>query len=183
MVLGSIFSGTIITEQVFSYPGSRLAPRHGGQWRRHRRSAWPSPAFSIVAVAAAIFIVDLLQPLIDPRVQGGVAHVLHFPRSAASQFRVRVGLILVAIIVALRDAELRLAHRSHAHLPCAARSATEPAVLVRHQFARPGAVLATQLCLSQHARLRPHRRRAFADHRARRRPRRQATWAVGWTGR
>ena len=68
MVLGSIFSGTIITEQVFSYPGlgSLLVTAvNGGD----TGVVLAISCISIVAVACAIFIVDLLQPLIDPRVR------------------------------------------------------------------------------------------------------------------
>ncbi len=68
MVLGSIFSGTIITEQVFSYPGlgSLLVTAvNGGD----TGVVLAISCTSIVAVAGAIFLVDLLQPLLDPRVR------------------------------------------------------------------------------------------------------------------
>jgi peptide/nickel transport system permease protein len=68
MVLGSIFSGTIITEQVFSYPGLGtllVNAVNGGD----TSVVLAISCTSIVAVAGAIFIVDLLQPLLDPRVK------------------------------------------------------------------------------------------------------------------
>ena len=68
MVLGSVFSGTIITEQVFSYPGLGtllVNAVNGGD----TSVVLAISCTSIVAVAGAIFIVDLLQPLLDPRVR------------------------------------------------------------------------------------------------------------------
>jgi peptide/nickel transport system permease protein len=68
MVLGSIFSGTIITEQVFSYPGLGtllVNAVNGGD----TSVVLAISCTSIVSVAGAIFIVDLLQPLLDPRVK------------------------------------------------------------------------------------------------------------------
>ena len=68
MVLGSIFSGTVITEQVFTYPGlgSLLVNAvNGGD----TGVVLAISCVSIVAVATGIFLVDLAQPLIDPRVR------------------------------------------------------------------------------------------------------------------
>ncbi|MGN6101772.1 MAG: ABC transporter permease [Devosia sp.] len=68
MVLGSIFSGTVITEQVFTYPGlgSLLVNAvNGGD----TAVVLAISCVSIVAVATGIFLVDLAQPLIDPRVK------------------------------------------------------------------------------------------------------------------
>jgi len=68
MVLGSIFSGTVITEQVFTYPGlgSLLVKAvNGGD----TAVVLGISCVSIVAVAVGIFLVDLAQPLIDPRVR------------------------------------------------------------------------------------------------------------------
>lgn len=70
MALGGIFSGTIITEQVFAYPGlGSLLVRavNGGD----TTLVLAVSSIAIVAVAVAIFIVDLLHPLIDPRVRVG----------------------------------------------------------------------------------------------------------------
>ena len=68
MTLGTIFSGTVITEQVFTYPGlGSLLVRavNGGD----TGVVLAISCISIMAVASAIFIIDLLHPLIDPRVR------------------------------------------------------------------------------------------------------------------
>ena len=68
MVLGGVFSGTIITEEVFSYPGLGtllLNAVAAGDYSLVLGVA----SISIVAVAVAIFIIDLLYPLLDPRVR------------------------------------------------------------------------------------------------------------------
>ena len=68
MSLGGIFSGTVITEQVFTYPGlgSLLvnAVNNGDTG-----VVLAISCISIISVAGAIFIIDLLHPLIDPRVR------------------------------------------------------------------------------------------------------------------
>jgi peptide/nickel transport system permease protein len=68
LVLGSIFSGTIITEQVYTYPGLGTllvdAVNTGDS-----TTVLAVSTVSIVAVAVAIFVVDLLHPLLDPRVR------------------------------------------------------------------------------------------------------------------
>ena len=68
IVIGQVFSGTIIIEQVFNYPGlgSLLvdAVNYGDY-----STVMAVAAISVVAVASAIFIVDLLHPLLDPRVR------------------------------------------------------------------------------------------------------------------
>lgn len=68
MTLGGVFSGTIITEEVFSYPGLGtllLDAINGGDYSL----VLAVSSISILAVALAIFIVDLLYPILDPRVQ------------------------------------------------------------------------------------------------------------------
>jgi peptide/nickel transport system permease protein len=68
LTLGSIFSGTVITEQVFTYPGlGSLLVRavNGGD----TGVVLAISCISIISVAGAIFIIDLLHPLIDPRVR------------------------------------------------------------------------------------------------------------------
>jgi len=70
MQLGGIFSGTIITEQVFSYPGlGSLLVRavNGGD----AATVLAVSCIAVIAVASAIFIVDMLHPLLDPRVRVG----------------------------------------------------------------------------------------------------------------
>jgi peptide/nickel transport system permease protein len=68
MALGGIFSGTIITEQVFTYPGlgSLLvnAVNSGDQ-----ATVLAVSSISIVTCAVAIFVIDLIHPLLDPRVK------------------------------------------------------------------------------------------------------------------
>lgn len=68
MTLGGVFSGTVITEQVFNYPGlgSLLIDAvNGGDYSL----VLAVSTVSVTAVAVAIFIVDLLYPLLDPRVR------------------------------------------------------------------------------------------------------------------
>jgi peptide/nickel transport system permease protein len=68
MALGGIFSGTIITEQVFGYPGLGsllvMAVNSGDS-----ATVLAVSCIAVIAVAGAIFIIDLLHPLIDPRVR------------------------------------------------------------------------------------------------------------------
>ena len=68
MALGGIFSGTIITEQVFTYPGlgSLLvnAVNSGDS-----ATVLAVSSISIVACATAIFVIDLIHPLLDPRIK------------------------------------------------------------------------------------------------------------------
>lgn len=68
MTLGSVFSGTVITEEVFNYPGlgSLLIDAvNGGDYGL----VLAVSSVSITAVGVAIFIVDLLYPVLDPRVK------------------------------------------------------------------------------------------------------------------
>lgn len=68
MALGGIFSGTVITEQVFGYPGlGSLLVRavNGGD----STLVLAISCIAIIAVAGAIFVVDLLHPVFDPRVR------------------------------------------------------------------------------------------------------------------
>ena len=70
MSLGAIFNGAIITEQVFGYPGVGsllVAAVHAGDYSL----VIGVTTVSIVAVSAAVLIVDLLHPLLDPRVRAG----------------------------------------------------------------------------------------------------------------
>lgn len=68
MTLGGVFSGTVITEQVFNYPGlgSLLIDAvNAGDYAL----VLAVSSVSIAAVAIAIFVVDLLYPILDPRVR------------------------------------------------------------------------------------------------------------------
>lgn len=68
MSLGAIFSGAIITEQVYGYPGIGsllVSAVHTGDYSLVLGIA----SVSIVAVATAVLTIDLLYPLLDPRVK------------------------------------------------------------------------------------------------------------------
>ena len=68
--LGLIFNGAVITEVVFGYPGvGNLLIRavYAGDYSLVIGIA----SISIIAVAAAVLVIDLLYPLIDPRVRVG----------------------------------------------------------------------------------------------------------------
>ena len=68
--LGGIFNGAIITEQVFGYPGigSLLVDAvHAGDYSL----VLGLTSVSIVAVSAAVLLLDLLYPFLDPRVKVG----------------------------------------------------------------------------------------------------------------
>ena len=66
--LGGIFNGAIITEVVFGYPGLGTLLIRGvnaGDYSLVLGIA----SISIIAVATAVFAIDLLYPLLDPRVK------------------------------------------------------------------------------------------------------------------
>ena len=68
MSLGGIFNGAIITEQVFGYPGigSLLVDAvHAGDYSL----VLGLTSVSIVAVSAAVLMIDMLYPILDPRVK------------------------------------------------------------------------------------------------------------------
>ncbi|MFI4985992.1 MAG: ABC transporter permease [Alphaproteobacteria bacterium] len=70
MSLGAIFNGAVITEQVFGYPGIGtllVSAVHAGDYSLVLGVA----SVSIVAVSAAVLLIDLLYPLLDPRVRIG----------------------------------------------------------------------------------------------------------------
>ena len=70
MSLGAIFNGAIITEQVFGYPGVGtllVSAVHAGDYSL----VLGVTSVSIVAVATAVLLIDILYPLIDPRVRAG----------------------------------------------------------------------------------------------------------------
>jgi peptide/nickel transport system permease protein len=68
LALGSIFSGTIITEQVYNYPGLGTllvdAVNQGDS-----TTVLAVSTVAIIAVAVSILVIDLLHPLLDPRVR------------------------------------------------------------------------------------------------------------------
>jgi peptide/nickel transport system permease protein len=68
MSLGAIFNGAIITEQVFGYPGVGtllVSAVHVGDYSL----VLGITTVSIVAVSLAVLAIDLLYPLLDPRVK------------------------------------------------------------------------------------------------------------------
>jgi peptide/nickel transport system permease protein len=70
MALGGIFSGAVITENVFNYPGlgSLLVDAvNAGDYTL----VLAVGSVSIAAVAGAIFVIDLIHPFVDPRVRLG----------------------------------------------------------------------------------------------------------------
>jgi peptide/nickel transport system permease protein len=70
MSLGAIFNGAIITEQVFGYPGLGtllIDAVHAGDYSL----VLGITTVSIIAVATAVLLIDLLYPLLDPRARVG----------------------------------------------------------------------------------------------------------------
>ncbi|HEX7435438.1 MAG TPA: ABC transporter permease [Caldimonas sp.] len=68
--LGGIFNGAIITEQVFGYPGMGallIDAVHAGDYSL----VLGLTSVSIVTVAFAVLLIDMLYPLLDPRVKVG----------------------------------------------------------------------------------------------------------------
>lgn len=68
MSLGAIFNGAIITEQVFGYPGVGtllVSAVHVGDYSL----VLGITTVSILAVSVAVLLLDLLYPLLDPRVK------------------------------------------------------------------------------------------------------------------
>ncbi|MEW5868505.1 MAG: ABC transporter permease [Chloroflexota bacterium] len=66
--LGQIFSGALITEIVFSYPGMGML-LYNAIIRGDYNLIMGITIFSIVGITTAILIVDLTYPLFDPRVR------------------------------------------------------------------------------------------------------------------
>ncbi|HET9912129.1 MAG TPA: ABC transporter permease [Anaerolineales bacterium] len=66
--LGQIFSGALITEIVFSYPGMGML-LYNSIVRGDYNLIMGITVFSIVGITTAILIVDLTYPLFDPRVR------------------------------------------------------------------------------------------------------------------
>lgn len=68
LALGSLFSGALITEMVFSYPGVGLLGFQAalaGDFNLMMGAA----SMSIVLLATTIFLIDVLYPLLDPRIR------------------------------------------------------------------------------------------------------------------
>jgi peptide/nickel transport system permease protein len=66
--LGVVFNGALLTEMIFSYPGIGLIMRTaatGGDYN----VLYGAITISIIAVATAGLIIDLIYPLLDPRIR------------------------------------------------------------------------------------------------------------------
>src|SRR5512139_3211046 len=68
MSLGTVFSGALIMEVVFGFPGVGSLTMNA-VYRNDYAMIMGIAIYSIIGVATAIFIIDLLYPLFDPRVR------------------------------------------------------------------------------------------------------------------
>ena len=68
MSLGTIFNGAVITEQIFGYPGIG-ALLVNGVYAGDYGLVLGVTTMSIIGVSAAVFAIDLVYPLLDPRVE------------------------------------------------------------------------------------------------------------------
>ena len=68
MSLGTVFSGALIMEIVFGYPGIGSLTMVA-VFRNDYSMIMGIAVYSIIGVAAAVFLMDLLYPLFDPRVR------------------------------------------------------------------------------------------------------------------
>jgi peptide/nickel transport system permease protein len=68
LTLGTIFSGTVLIEILFSYPGIGLLMRTASGTGDYNM-LYGTITIAIVAVATAALIIDLLYPLFDPRIR------------------------------------------------------------------------------------------------------------------
>ncbi len=66
--IGTIFSGALLTEILFSYPGLGLLMRSAAGSGDYNL-LYGTITMSIIAVATAGFILDLIYPLFDPRIR------------------------------------------------------------------------------------------------------------------
>lgn len=66
--IATIFSGALLTEMLFSYPGLGLMMRTAAGTGDYNM-LYGTMTVSIIAVAAATFVIDLVYPLFDPRIR------------------------------------------------------------------------------------------------------------------
>jgi len=66
--LGTVFNGAILTEILFSYPGIGLIMRTAAGAGDYN-VLYGAIAISIIAVATAGLVIDLIYPLLDPRIR------------------------------------------------------------------------------------------------------------------
>lgn len=68
LLIGQIFSGALITEIVFTYPGLGTL-LYNAIMTGDYNLIMGITVFSIVAITTAILVIDLLYPLFDPRIR------------------------------------------------------------------------------------------------------------------
>jgi peptide/nickel transport system permease protein len=68
MSLGTVFSGALIMEIVFGFPGLGMLTM-AAVFRNDYSMIMGIAIYSIIGVAVAVFLVDLIYPLFDPRVR------------------------------------------------------------------------------------------------------------------
>jgi peptide/nickel transport system permease protein len=68
LALGQVFSGVLIVEMVFSYPGMGLL-LYRAVTRGDYNLVMGITVLSIITIATAVLILDLLYPLLDPRIR------------------------------------------------------------------------------------------------------------------
>jgi peptide/nickel transport system permease protein len=66
--LGTVFNGALLTEMLFSFPGVGLIMRTAASSGDYN-VLYGSIAISIIAVATAGLVIDLIYPLLDPRIR------------------------------------------------------------------------------------------------------------------
>ncbi|HEV2515795.1 MAG TPA: ABC transporter permease [Devosia sp.] len=66
--LGTVFNGALLTEMLFSYPGVGLIMRTAASSGDYN-VLYGAIAVSILAVATAGLVIDLIYPLLDPRIR------------------------------------------------------------------------------------------------------------------
>jgi peptide/nickel transport system permease protein len=66
--IGGLFGGALVTEILFSYPGLGMLV-YSGIAQNDYNLIMGAISISIVAVATATFVVDLLYPFVDPRIR------------------------------------------------------------------------------------------------------------------
>jgi peptide/nickel transport system permease protein len=68
MSIGTVFSGALIMEVVFGFPGLGMLTM-GAVYRNDYSMIMGIAIYSIIGVAVAVFLMDLIYPLFDPRVR------------------------------------------------------------------------------------------------------------------
>ena len=68
MSLGAVFGGALLIEILFSYPGMGLLMRTAASSGDYNM-LYGTIVMTIVAVATATLVLDLIYPLFDPRIR------------------------------------------------------------------------------------------------------------------